>query len=120
MPREFSRSERVAEQMQRDIAQLLQREIQDPRLSSITVSGVDVSRDLEYAKVFVSTFDESPDIQAIEAALNRACGFIRSQLSRSMKMRSVPHLQFKYDTSMIDGEKLAALIDKANKSQDEQ
>lgn len=115
MPREFSRSERVADALQRELAQLIRTDVNDPRVGMVNVTGVDVNRDLAVAKVYVSFIDDRED-QAIKdavAALNGAAGYLRSQLASRMTMRSVPTLKFFYDATAKTGQYLSALIDRA-------
>ncbi|WP_392565938.1 30S ribosome-binding factor RbfA [Utexia brackfieldae] len=112
MAKAFGRPQRVAQELQKEIAMILQREIKDPRLGMITVSDVDVSRDLAYAKVFV-TFLNVNDPQEIEMGikiLNDANGFIRSLLGKAMRLRIVPHLTFVYDSSLVDGMRMSNLV----------
>lgn len=87
MAQEYSRTQRVADQIQRELASLIQREVKDPRVGMATVSAVEVSRDLSHAKVFVTIFNGSEDEQEIiesVKALNSASGFLRSQLGQRM------------------------------------
>ncbi|MGV3345603.1 30S ribosome-binding factor RbfA [Enterobacteriaceae bacterium LUAb1] len=113
MAKEFGRSQRVSQELQKEIAIILQREIKDPRLGMmVTVSGVDVSRDLAYAKVFV-TFLNDEDEAAIQAglrALGDAAGYIRTLLGKAMRLRIVPELTFFYDTSLIEGMRMSNLV----------
>ena len=115
MPKEFSRSRRVGEQMQRELAQLIQQEVKDPRIGMVTVNAVEVSRDLAYAEVYVTGLgvDEKPRQEQITDILNGAAGFLRSRLARLMKLRIVPHLRFHYDESIARCKHLSALIEKA-------
>ncbi|NOZ38332.1 MAG: 30S ribosome-binding factor RbfA [Gammaproteobacteria bacterium] len=113
MPKDFSRSRRVGEQIQRELAVLIQQEIKDPRLGMVTVSAVDVSRDLSVAKVFVTVFDEEHDMTQTLDVLNRAAGFLRHWLGKGMSLRSVPTLKFIYDASVSNGNRLSSLIDQA-------
>lgn len=113
MAREFGRTSRVADQIQRELAELLQREVQDPRLHGVTVSGVEVSRDLAVAKVFISSALEAHPPAELLAALASARGFLRSNLARRLRMRTVPELRFSYDDSLERGDRLASLIDRA-------
>ncbi|WP_193161509.1 30S ribosome-binding factor RbfA [Microbulbifer hainanensis] len=118
MAREFYRADRVADAMRRELAQLIQQEVRDPRLGMVNINDVEVTRDLTSAKVFVTLVGED-DPAAIKASmdvLNKAAGFLRSQLAREIQMRSVPRLQFRYDETSVRGQKLSALIDKAVKS----
>lgn len=117
MAKDFSRTRRIGEQMQRELATLIQQEIQDPRLGMVTVSAVEVSRDLAHAKVFITVLDDQQqDIAASLEVLNRAGGFLRHELGRRMTLRTVPALRFVYDESMVRGNELSRLIDEAVKS----
>jgi len=111
--KEYSRTRRVGEQMQRELADLIQRELKDPRLGFVTVSAVDVSKDLSYAKVYVSTLGDSPEIEQTLEALSHASGFLRRELGRRMILRIVPELRFVHDVSVERGNRLSALIDRA-------
>ncbi|ACV25727.1 MULTISPECIES: 30S ribosome-binding factor RbfA [Kangiella] len=110
-----ARAKRVADQIQRDLAVLLQREMKDPRLGIVTVSGVEVTSDLQNAKVFVTFLgkDEEQEIKQALEVLTGAAGFLRSQLAKSIRMRSVPSLRFLFDKSIVEGQKMTSLIDKA-------
>ena len=109
----FKKTDRVAEQIQRKLAQLIQQEVKDPRLPGfITVSSVDVSHDLSHAKVFFTVFNADHVVAA--SILNTAAGYLRSSLAKSMKTRTVPQLRFIYDSSLEYGQKLSRLIDEAN------
>ncbi len=116
MPREFSRSKRVEAQIQRELAELIQFEVKDPRVGLITVSGVDVTRDLAYAKVYVTVLDDKHSVEETLEALNRAAGFLRRELGRRMKLRVTPELTFLYDASVERGANLSALINSAIES----
>ncbi len=116
MPKDFSRTRRVGEQIQRELAVLIQQEIKDPRLGMVTVSAVDVSRDLSVAKVFVTILDEEHDMALTLDVLGRAAGFLRHCLGKSMSLRSVPTLKFIYDASVSNGNRLSGLIDEAMSS----
>ncbi len=115
MPREFKRSDRVADAVQRELADLIRREIRDPRLAMINVTGVDVTRDLASAKVFINFIEALSDQEHTErtAVLNKAAGFIRSQLMHRMRLRVTPKLTFLYDATGDRGRHLSALIDYA-------
>ncbi|WP_455811560.1 30S ribosome-binding factor RbfA [Pseudomonas graminis] len=113
MAKEFGRPQRVSQELQKEIAIILQREIKDPRLGMmVTVSGVDVSRDLAYAKVFV-TFLNDKDEAAIKGglrALGDASGYIRTLLGKAMRLRIVPELTFFYDNSLVEGMRMSNLV----------
>jgi ribosome-binding factor A len=122
MAQEYSRTQRVADQIQRELAGLIQREVKDPRVGMATVSAVEVSRDLSHAKVFVTIFNGGEDKEEIREsvkALNNASGFLRSQLGQRMKLRIVPTLRFHYDDSLSRGNYLSNLIDQARASDPE-
>lgn len=114
MAREFSRGRRIGEQMQRELALLIQQEVKDPRLGMVTVSGVEVARDLSHAKVFVTvlTDDAAEAGQSVEV-LRHAAGFLRRELGRRMMLRTVPELHFIHDTSVERGSRISAIIDQA-------
>jgi ribosome-binding factor A len=113
MAKEFGRPQRVSQELQKEIAMILQREIKDPRLGMmVTVSGVEVSRDLAYAKVFV-TFLNDKDEEAVKnglKALKEASGYIRTLLGKAMRLRIVPELTFFYDNSLIEGMRMSNLV----------
>lgn len=115
MAKEYARTERVADYLQRELASLIQREMRDPRVGMISVTGVDVSRDLRHARVYYTAMDSdtSDDAAEITEVLNRGAGFLRTQLSRDSSMRSVPQLRFYFDTSVGRGRDLEDLIQRA-------
>ncbi|WP_192457672.1 30S ribosome-binding factor RbfA [Musicola keenii] len=112
MAKEFSRTQRVAQEMQKEIAIIIQREIKDPRVGMATVSGVDVSRDLAYAKVFVTFLNDNEPEQIKHGikALQDASGFIRMLLGKAMRLRIVPELTFAYDNSLVEGMRMSNLV----------
>ncbi|WP_076418897.1 MULTISPECIES: 30S ribosome-binding factor RbfA [Colwelliaceae] len=114
MAREFARTDRVGQEIQKEIATILMREVKDPRLSMTTVSAVEVTRDLAYAKIFVTFFtNEESEIKSSVEVLNDAAGFIRSLLAKKLRARIMPHLRFVYDQSMAEGVRMSSLVDKA-------
>ena len=113
MPKDFSRARRVGEQIQREIAEMLQSESNDPRFKLLTISAVEVANDLSYAKVFYTLLDDSQDEENVQQALIKASGFMRKQLAKRMSLRIVPNLRFIYDKSIAYGASLSSLIDKA-------
>ncbi|KAA0010895.1 30S ribosome-binding factor RbfA [Billgrantia pellis] len=116
--REFKRTDRVGDQLQKELAVLIQREVKDPRLGMVTVSGVTVSRDLGYADVYVTLLGEDDPERIAEnlKVLRQASGFLRSQIARRIKLRHVPELRFHYDESVVRGQRLSSLIDEAVES----
>ncbi len=111
MAKEFGRADRVSQQIQREIAMILQREIKDPRVGMATVSDVDLTRDLQHAKVFVTFFlNEEDNIEAGIKVLNDASGYIRILLGKAMKLRVVPEIRFVYDKTLVEGMRISNLI----------
>ena len=113
MPREFSRTRRVGEQIQRELAQLIRAEIKDPRLGMLTIQSVEVSRDLSHARVFVSVMGDDEAREQTLAVLSRAAGFLRRLLGREMRLRVIPQLHFQRDDSLDRGLYMSSLIDQA-------
>ena len=115
MPRDFSRTERVGDALQQELVQLIRDEMRDPRVDMTNVTGVEVSRDLGAAKVYVNFVAPKSEDQIRQAvdALNKAAGFLRTCLAKSMTLRTVPKLRFMYDGSGERGRQLSALIDHA-------
>ena len=113
MPRDYSRTLRVAEQIQRELADLVRLEVKDPRVGMVTLTDVEVSADYGHAKVFFTTLGDDEQIAAAAAGLNHAAGFLRHELGRRVKLRSVPELHFSYDDSVARGVRLSQLIDEA-------
>lgn len=112
MKRDFSRTDRVSQQIQKEVAVIIQRDIKDPRVGMATVSSVEVSRDLSFAKVFVTLYnsDEQKSKQAVNI-LNEACGFIRSLLGKRIRARVMPQLKFVLDSSLMDGMRISNFVD---------
>ena len=113
MPKDFSRTRRVGEQIQREMAQLVQQEIKDPRLGLVTISAVKLSKDMSHANIFFTVLDEEHPIEETLKVLEGAAGFLRHELAKRMQLRIVPHIHFKYDESITYGNDLSALINKA-------
>ena len=115
MAKEYARTQRVADYLKRELAALIQHEVRDPRVGMVSVTGVDVSRDLGHAKVYYTVMgsDSREDAKESTEVLNKAAGFLRSQLSRGSNMRSVPQLRFYFDSSVGHGRDLEDLIKRA-------
>jgi ribosome-binding factor A len=112
MAKEYPRHERIGEQIQRDLSELIRKEIKDPRMSPIvTVAEVKVSADLGRASVYVTVLVDKG--KASVDVLNRASGFLRGLLGQRLRLRTIPHLHFIYDTTAERGARLSALIDRA-------
>ncbi|WP_054672057.1 30S ribosome-binding factor RbfA [Parasalinivibrio latis] len=117
MAKEFSRTQRVSQQIHKELAIILQREIKDPRIGMVTISGVDVSRDMSYAKIFVTflTTDEEKAKESL-AALREAAGYARSLLGKAIRLRVTPELNFVYDESLTEGMRISNLVSQAVQS----
>ena len=113
MPKDYSRALRVADQIQRELADMLQNEIKDPRVGQVTITAVEVSRDYSHAKIFYTTLASKEEKFLVENGLEHAKGFLRSILSHRMKLRVTPQLHFIYDESVERGVRLSKLIDEA-------
>ena len=110
-----TRTEKIAQQIQRDLAELLSKEVKDPRIGMVTLTGVEVSRDHSHATVYYTVLGEERDRAPIAEGLKRASGFLHSQLFHRLKLRIVPQLHFVYDESVERGAHLSRLIDEAVK-----
>jgi ribosome-binding factor A len=104
------RTDRVGEALQALVAELLLREIKDPRIGLVTITGVKVSPDLRHAKVYFSTLgDEAQRAQSLKG-LTSAAGFIRSQVARQLNLRVAPQIAFEFDSSLEQAERLSRLL----------
>lgn len=116
MPREFSRNERLGNQVLRTLNELLRFETKDPRLELVSLTAVDLSRDLSVAQVFFSMLDPNADPAPVKEGLDRASGFLRGRLGREIKIRHVPELRFVHDDSAAEGQRISDLIEHALKN----
>jgi ribosome-binding factor A len=113
MPREFPRARRVEEQLKRLLADLVRREVKDPRVGLITITAAEVSRDLTHARIYFTPFAGVGDPAAAQDALQHAAGYLRLQVRNQMRLRVAPELEFLVDDSIERGAKLSALINDA-------
>jgi len=113
MPKEFPRTRRVGEQVQRELAAMIRDEIKDPRLGLVSVTAVMVSRDLSHAKVFVSVLGDAEQTAASVRVLKNAAGFLRHRLGKILHIRVIPELRFYLDRSLEEGARMGALINAA-------
>jgi ribosome-binding factor A len=113
MPRDFPRSLRIAGQVQRELSDIIRLELKDPRVGMITLTDVEVTPDGAHARVYFTLLGEPSRIDEAAIGLQHAAGYLRSQLAKRLKVRIVPHLQFKYDPSVERGARLSQLIDAA-------
>jgi ribosome-binding factor A len=106
------RIERVNTLIRKEISELIQQELRDPRLDSfIAVTEVDTSPDLQYAKIFISSMSGKQDEQKILTVLNSAAGFLRTELAKKVRLRRIPELSFSWDDSIEHGDRILRLID---------
>ena len=112
MAQEFSRARRVGEQIQHILAQLIQREVKDPRIGMVTITAVRVSKDFEHARIFISVLDAEKISGTLEG-LKHAAGFLRTELSHQLKLRNTPKLIFEYDSVLEEANRLTSLINSA-------
>jgi ribosome-binding factor A len=113
MPREFSRKQRLGAQVLRTLSELLRFEVKDPSLSGISLTSVEMTRDLSYAKVYFSLLNPDDDPGPALDGLHRASGFLRGKLGSALKIRHVPELRFLHDDSVAHGIEITRLIDSA-------
>ena len=116
MAREFSRRHRVAEELQRELGLLITSEVKDPRVQFVSISEVELSADLQHAKVYVANFDVTAEddraARAIEG-LKAAEGFLKKKLGQRLRLRVMPELRFIEDTTERDAQKMDRLIESA-------
>ena len=118
MGQEFSRTERVADFLQQELAKLLLHSVRDPRAEFVSITAVEVSRDLRYAKVFFTklSLEDAKSAEEVTRVLDRAAGFLRSEIARESTLRTVPKLTFKFDESVGRGRQMEALLGKSRAS----
>jgi ribosome-binding factor A len=109
MPREYPRARRVEEQLKRLLSDLLRREVKDPRVGPVTITGVEVTKDLSHARVYFTPFAGVGDAAAALEALRHAAGYLRVQVRNEMRLRVAPDLDFQLDDSVERGARLSAL-----------
>jgi ribosome-binding factor A len=112
MSHEFARAERIGAEMRRLLAVVVHDELRDPRIGMVTIHEVRVSRDLAHAKVFYTCLDDAKVTES-GRILRQSAGFLRRRLGQLMKVRTIPELDFTFDRSVAEGNRLSALIDRA-------
>jgi len=111
-----ARSARIADQIQRSLAEVIRLELRDPRVGLVTLTGVELSRDQSHAKVFYTVMGTGPEVEAAGRGLANAAGFLRSELAHRLTTRKVPELHFEFDESVERGVRLSRIIDEAVKA----
>ena len=114
----FQRSDRVAEQVRRDLADLIRSELKDPRVGMISLTAVELTPDYAHAKVFFTTLDTA-HLEEVERGLKRSAGFLRRELGRRIHIHTLPELHFVYDNSIERGASLSLLINQASALSDQ-
>ncbi len=117
MPREFSRNQRLGSQVLRTLSELLRFEVKDPRLQQVSLTAVELSRDLSVAKVFFSLLQPDDDPQPALEGLQRAAGFLRAKLGSALQVRHVPELRFLHDDSVAHGVEISRLLESAKNAE---
>ncbi|TBL77772.1 30S ribosome-binding factor RbfA [Paenibacillus thalictri] len=105
---------RVGEQIKKEISQIIQSELKDPRIGFITVTGVEVTSDFSLAKIYLSVLGTDEQKEETLKALGRSTGFIRSELGKRIRLRKIPELVFKFDASIDYGSRIERLLDQIN------
>lgn len=113
MAKDFSRSDRVGQQIQRELPEILRFELKDPRIGLLTITDVEVTRDYSHAKVFFTVLGSDEQKAQTLETLEHAAGFLRNELGKRIKLRTMPLLHFHYDHSVENGMHLSSLIDQA-------
>ncbi len=113
MPKEFHRSERVSELLHRLVSDVVRNEVHDPRVGLVTITDLQLSKDLTVAKIYFTSLDDQADLDEIATVLQKAAGFIRSKVGREIRLRTTPELRFYKDEVELRGRAMSALIDNA-------
>ncbi len=108
-----ARNRKIADQIQKELSEIIRLELRDPRVLMVTITDVEVARDVSHAKVFFTTFGDAKKADSCLAGLNAAAGFLRSAIAKRLTIRAAPALNFEFDGSIDNGIKLSKLIDDA-------
>lgn len=109
----FSRKDRVSEQIRRELAELIHRELKDPRIGMISITDVEVTPDYAHAKIYFSSLSGSDTLATVKSGLDKASGFLRRELGRRIRIHTTPQLHFVFDQSLERGAELTRLIHEA-------
>jgi ribosome-binding factor A len=113
VPKDFPRSRRIAEQVQRELSDIIRLELKDPRVGMITLTDVEMTPDNAHARVYFTLLGDASRIEEAQAGLQHAAGYLRTELAHRLKIRVVPQLHFEYDASVERGVRLYKLIETA-------
>ncbi len=108
-----ARQQRIGAELQKVLAELISREVKDPRVGSVTVTAVKVAPDMSSAKVLFVPFGSKQPVAEVQAGLDRAAGFLRGEVGRRLALRHAPRLEFEYDETLERADHLTRLIDRA-------
>ncbi|MGO4887736.1 30S ribosome-binding factor RbfA [Anaerobacillus sp. MEB173] len=111
------RASRVGEQMKKELGQILQQELKDPRIGFVTVTGVEVTGDLQQAKVFITVLGNDDEKENTLKGLAKATGFIRSEIGKRIRLRKTPEISFEFDESIAYGNRIETLLADLNEQQ---
>src|SRR5690625_5282994 len=115
MDMENTRSSRVAEQMKKEIGDILNRKLKDPRIGFVTVTDVGITNDLQHATVFISVLGDESEKETTLIGLSKAAGFIRSEVGKRIRLRKVQEITFEYDEAHAHGNRIESILKKLNK-----
>lgn len=113
---QFSRKERVQEEIKRELANILRQDVKDPRIGFISITDVDISDDLTFVKVFYSTLNDHK-LEEIQSGLDKASGYIRSEIGKRIRLRVTPEITFHYDDSLKRGARIMELLNEVEKKE---
>ena len=109
---QFKRKDRVGDQIKKEVSQIIQRELKDPGIGFVTVTGVELSADLKNARIFYSVLGDEQKRQKSDQALNRAVFFIQHEIGRKMRLKYTPKIKFVYDHSLEKGARIEKALEK--------
>ena len=112
---DYKRADRVSDLLKKEIAQMLLREIKDPRIGFVTITDVEVSNDLRFARVFFSIVGSEKELEETIKGLNSASGFIKKKLGKRLRMRYIPNIIFRLDTSLEYGNRISKVLRDLNR-----
>ncbi len=112
------RANRVAEEIKREVTKMMRDELKDPRIGFVTVTSVEVTPDIRYARIFVSVLGSAEDTKQTLLALNKAKGFVRTELGRRIRLRYTPEVEFRFDESIEHGARIMELLGEVKDADD--
>lgn len=118
MSNNHKRADRVSDLLKEEISQMLLKEVKDPHVGFITITGVDISKDLQVAKVFYTILGDEKQVSDSAQALSRVSPFIKRQLGKRLRMRYIPDIIFRYDHSLEYGARIDTILNQLNDSEE--